>query len=120
MRLLVYDDDPVVRTLITEALLSLGHDVVSVGTEDELWASLKVSAPHALLIDYQLDRRSGLEVVADLRRTPAWKSLSVILLSASEDAPEEARRAGNLVDEFLRKPFEMDELMHALAGIRFE
>jgi two-component system, OmpR family, response regulator AdeR len=73
--------------------------------------------PELVILDLMLPKRSGAEVLTEIRKELPRDETHVILVSAWPDADEAAVKAG--ADGFLPKPFEPDELtamVHAVVG----
>ena len=104
---LVVDDEPVLRNLLSHLLHLEGYKVLE--AEDGLTALDVVAAekPDLVLLDVMLPARSGLDVLGDLRRT---SDIPVILVSARA---EEGDRVSGLrlgADDYVTKPFSAAEL----------
>jgi len=117
-RILVAEDDPVSRTLITTRLSKWGYDVVSTNDGAEAMAVLRGrNAPLLAILDRSMPQMDGLEICRRLRAVD--KMVYVILLTAhgSKDNIIDGLRAG--ADDYLVKPFDPEEL-HAriLTGLR--
>lgn len=70
--------------------------------------------PHLILMDINLPRRSGLEVLADLKGTAELCRIPVVMLTSTE-ADEDLLRGYDLhANAFMRKPFALDELRKVL------
>ena len=115
MKILVVDDEPKMAGLIQRALREDGHaaDVAGRG-EDALW--MAQAAPYdAIVLDVMLPGVDGLEVVRRLRRDSVW---TPVLMLTARDAVHD--RVGGLdagADDYLTKPFSIDELLARLRAI---
>ena len=110
MRILIAEDEVISRTLLVATLRKLGHDVVAVADgAAAIEALLAPDAPRLAILDWMMPNANGLEVCRAVReRAPAY--VYVVLLTA-RDTPEDVvtgLEAG--ADDFLRKPFEANEL----------
>lgn len=110
-RVLVVDDDDVIRHLVVVNLELEGFEVyTAVDGADCLQKVLEV-APHVVTLDIMMPRIDGWEVAARLRDDPATAQVKVILLSARAQEAD-VRRGNRLgVDHYLTKPFDPDELV---------
>jgi DNA-binding response OmpR family regulator len=111
---LVVDDEPMLRTLLSRLLRMEGYDVIE--AEDGLIALDLVAArdPDLVLLDVMLPARDGLDVLGDLRRT---SEVPVILVSA---LGEEADRVLGLkmgADDYVVKPFSAAELSARIESV---
>lgn len=111
-RVMIVDDEPLVRSLLRTTLPSDLFDVWEVSDGEAALNAVSGAAPSLVLLDWQLPRRSGPEVLAELRRR--LPTLPVIVLTAARD-PKERRLAERLgADVFLTKPFSPLELLAAI------
>jgi len=105
-KILIVEDDPqMARALDTE--LSRAHDTVVVGTGTEALRHASVVDFDLIILDLNLPDIDGLDVAAELRDNPA----SILMLTARADV--RSRVAGLYIgaDDYLAKPFEMQELL---------
>lgn len=110
----VVDDDPSVRSGLERLLRCLGWAVWTFASAEEFLARHRHTDTGCLIVDVHLGRISGIELQAQLAgRRP---HMPVIVTSGSDDGdPEvEALRLG--ATAFLRKPFEVEALLTAIAG----
>jgi diguanylate cyclase (GGDEF)-like protein len=111
MRVLVVEDDPVSRKLISFHLTKDGHQVFSAANGVE---GLKLAfdrRPHMVVTDWVMPEMDGVELVRALRRTEEGRYMQVILLTGREEEARviEAFDAG--ADEYLTKPLNPRILM---------
>jgi DNA-binding response OmpR family regulator len=117
-RILVAEDDPVSRTLISGRLQEWGYNVVATNDGAEAMAVLRgLDAPFLAILDWSMPGMDGIEICRRLREVE--KRIYIILLTAhgSKESMVEGLRAG--ADDYLVKPFHAEEL-HAriLVGLR--
>jgi two-component system KDP operon response regulator KdpE len=110
-RILVVDDDPRIARTLEVNLRARGYDVDAAGSGEKALQLAARSHPDAVILDLGLPGMDGLDVVRGLR---GWTSVPIVVLSArgSESAKVEALDLG--ADDFLTKPFGMDELFARL------
>jgi CheY-like chemotaxis protein len=107
LKILVVDDNPHMRTIITEVLRAIGvRDLYEASNGDEAMHKLRAHAVDILLTDLAMEPTDGIELVRRLRtnQDSPNQMLPVIMVSghASERRVRQARDAG--VNEFLAKP----------------
>jgi DNA-binding response OmpR family regulator len=108
-RVLVVEDDPVVRKAVAEYLEDEGYDVGAVDTLDGAREFVTQSMPDLLVLDLLLADRSGAELLAEL--ACRGDAPATVILSASPAASEVARRYRL---PMLKKPFDLDVLADTL------
>ncbi len=112
MRLLVVEDDPGVRGAVERALRSAGHEVAS-ATDGERGLDAAMTRPFdAIVLDLGLPRVDGLEVCRRLRSSGNLVPILVLTARAAIHDRVEGLDAG--ADDYLVKPFALDELLARL------
>jgi CheY-like chemotaxis protein len=108
--ILVVDDDPAMRRLISIVLSQAGYRVTEAGDGLEALASVERQPPAGILLDVMMRGMDGLEVCRRLKGDPATAAIPVVLVSALSDAShrQEGLEAG--ADEFMGKPVNVSDL----------
>ncbi len=111
-RLLLVDDDTVLRTLLRTTLPADAYDVLEASDGGIALRLMHASKPALVVLDWQLPVRSGADVLGEIKRD--LPELPVLILTGEHD-PEPRRRAEELgADAFLTKPFSPLELLQAI------
>ncbi|MSP62061.1 MAG: response regulator [Myxococcales bacterium] len=108
-RLLVVEDHEEMRGLLSR-ILGDRFDVRAVATVEEGLAALDDQPPRAVVSDVLLGERTGYDLLAAMRRRPALDGIPVVLVSALADAEQRVRGLTAGADDYLAKPFSIDEL----------
>ena len=115
-RVLVVDDEPAVRGMLTVALEMAGFDVIEAESASSALHEIADSVPDLMLIDWMMPQVSGLELCRRLRRNPDTAGIPLILLTAREE--ENAKITGlEVADDYITKPFSPRELVARLKAI---
>jgi CheY-like chemotaxis protein len=107
-RVLVVDDELLVRDMLRDFLTTVGDEVATVGSGAEALEVVPVFRPDVILVDMVMPGMSGAEVLQALRR--AGHTVPVILISGYIEAPPEGFFA------FLRKPFDLRKLAEVVTA----
>lgn len=111
MTVLIAEDDRDIREVLAELLSDEGYDVLTARDGVEALESITRDHPDIVVLDLWMPRMSGGEVLNELRASSGEHPF-VLVLSAS------VNRAGDvLADAKLAKPFEVKDLLDALAEI---
>jgi CheY-like chemotaxis protein len=114
---LVVDDSISVRRVVTRQLRSLGLEVEEVSNGVEALGKLSSRSYSMVVTDLEMPRMDGFELLAELRRSPAFSSLPVIVAS-TESRPATRRRALALgAQAFVAKPIDQDELARVAGAL---
>jgi len=111
-RVIIADDDPVVRVLAARALGAIGFDVEEVEDGEAALAAVDRERPDLVILDVEMPRLGGLEACEELRRRPASRELPVMIATGMTDADtiDRAFRVG--ASDFVPKPFDWQLLQH--------
>jgi CheY-like chemotaxis protein len=113
-RVLVVDDDAVIRQLISVNLELEGFEVHTAEDGQDALDKVHDVAPQVITLDIMMPRMDGWETAARLRQDPTTSHIKVILLSARAQESDVRRGEGLGVDAYLTKPFDPDELVDAV------
>lgn len=111
MRILAVEDDKVALTVIRQALILLGHEVLEARDGKEAWKILQREPVRVIVSDWEMPEADGLELCRRIRSRLKSEYVYFILLTArdaSEANQQSAMEAG--VDDFLSKPLDVLEL----------
>jgi FixJ family two-component response regulator len=107
----VVDDDYRVREALSSLISSAGLDVAAFGSAAEFLESEKPDSPACLVLDLELPGTSGLELQREL---VAGIAPPIIFITGHGDIPSSVRAMKAGAIEFLSKPFDDEELLHAI------
>lgn len=105
---LIVDDEPQIRRVLSTMLTSHGYPVIEARSGDEALDKIRHEKVELILLDFNLPGRSGIETCAEIRRSG---DVPIIMLTVrnSEHDKVEALDAG--ADDYVVKPFGAEELM---------
>ena len=119
-RVLVVDDDEVIRRLIAVNLQLEGFDVsTAVDGQDCLDKVVEIS-PDVITLDVMMPRLDGWETAVQLRKSPDTAHIKVVLITARAQEDDKTRGSHVGADAYLTKPFDPNEMIRVvreLAGI---
>jgi DNA-binding response OmpR family regulator len=108
--ILICDDSETIRGLVQAALDGAGYAFVEARDGDESVELARSLKPDLVLLDMMMPRRSGLEVLRELRGDPELAGTPVIMLTARAQAHDRDAAADVGADHYLPKPFSIAEL----------
>ena len=110
LRILVIDDDPNLRLLVTSALGREGYEVFEAEDGEEGLAQVRSVRPHLILLDVNMPKLDGVTVLSRLRTQEPTRRLPVLMLTVqdNEAATRTAFDAG--ASDYLAKPFTIPQL----------
>jgi two-component system phosphate regulon response regulator PhoB len=114
---LVVEDEAALLTLLRYNLEKEGFVVAEARDGEEALLQLKEQVPDAVLLDWMLPRVSGLELCRQIRRSPAWREVPIIMLTARGEEGDRVRGLDSGADDYVVKPFSTTELVARLRAV---
>ena len=102
---LVCDNEEVLRTLVRASLGDRGYEIAEARDGDESLEIARRTKPDLIILDMLMPGRSGLNVLAEVRRDPTLANTPVIVLTARAQASDREAALRAEADRFLAKPF---------------
>lgn len=108
--LLIVDDEACVTFMLASRFRELGYDVVTADNGEQALELALASPPTAVISDFQMPRKDGLELARQLRANPSTERIPVIMLTARGHrlSPRELQETG--IQHVMPKPFSAREL----------
>jgi len=108
MKILVADDDAQLQRALRITLASRGYDVVAARDGAEAIELAASAHPDLLLLDLGMPNVDGMDVIRAVR---AWSNVPILVLSGRTDSAEKVEALDAGADDYVTKPFAMDELL---------
>jgi CheY-like chemotaxis protein len=116
--LLVVDDDPFIRRLITTTLEDVAEfRLLEAQDGNQALELANRHRPQIVLLDVDIPGADGIEVCRALRANPHTSEATIVMLTASHDNALEAEAEAAGADLFLTKPFSPLELLQLVDGL---
>lgn len=115
MKILVADDEHAVRDALGRALESEGYEVAFARDGRETLVAVERYQPDAAVIDVMMPPPDGLEVCRQLRS--AANEIPILMLTARRDVSDRVAGLDAGADDYLPKPFALDELLARLRAL---
>lgn len=113
-RVLVVDDEPQILRTLTINLRASGYEVVAAADGTEALAAAQESAPDAVVLDLGLPDVDGVTVITVLR---GRSDVPILVLSGRSDSADKVDALDAGADDYVTKPFGMDELLARLRAM---
>jgi CheY-like chemotaxis protein len=113
LKVLIADDDRLIRAMLRDLLGAMGHAVVEAENGEQAVALCAREAPDVLVLDFLMPRLSGLDALREIRRSGG--RAPAVLLTAISDRSLRGVDGADAVEVTLEKPFNRRSLERALA-----
>jgi DNA-binding response OmpR family regulator len=114
-RILVVDDEPHIVDIVRAYLVRDGYEVLTAADGDAALRLAMDDVPDLIVLDVMLPRRSGFEVLRELRA--AGGTSAVIMLTARDDVIDRVAGLEIGADDYVTKPFEARELVARVGAV---
>ncbi len=116
-KILIAEDEPDIRDLITFTLRFAGYEVVAASNGEEAVELARQEMPDMILLDVRMPKKTGYEACQMIKADPEMKNIPVIFLSAKgqESEIQTGLQAG--ATEYLLKPFAPDQLVALIRDV---
>lgn len=116
-KILVVDDEQTINELIKVNLELGGYKVVQAFDGIKGFALAKQELPNAIILDVMMPEVDGYTVAQRIRQNPSTKNIPILMLTALSQLNDKVKGFDIGIDDYLVKPFEMDELKVRLRAI---
>ncbi|WP_028636227.1 response regulator [Nocardioides sp. URHA0032] len=113
-RVLVVDDEPQIVRALAINLRARGYEVSTAGDGGEALLVAASHPPDVVILDLGLPDLDGVDVIAGIR---GWSSVPILVLSGRSDSVDKVDALDAGADDYVTKPFGMDELMARLRSL---
>ena len=112
--ILVADDDPFNLRLLVELCEAAGYQVVTASDGVEVLDIVARQRPQLVLLDLELPRKSGFEVLEVLKADPELASIPVVVVTGTGDVDARARGIELGAEDYVTKPFRVFEIQQRI------
>jgi CheY-like chemotaxis protein len=108
-KILLIDDDPDIRTVLSAVLQKNGYEVETACRKEEALEKLAISRPSLILLDVLLSGADGRQLCREIKAGDHTRDIPVIMVSGHPGAATQYESYG--ADDFIAKPFQTDVLL---------
>jgi DNA-binding response OmpR family regulator len=106
-KICIVDDEPKIFRFVSANLKSIGYDVATASSGEELFEKFDLISPDLILLDIMMPGQDGFTVLEKLRK---FSNVPVIMLTARSNPKDKVQGLNVGADDYLTKPFSLDEL----------
>ena len=119
-KILITDDDPLMRMLLKETLEKLedkGVELLAVDNGEEAIEIVRTEKPDLIILDVMMPGMNGFEVCDIVKNELGMKEVYILMLTANVQGFDKQKYKDVGADNFMTKPFNPDEIIKKAAGI---
>jgi two-component system, OmpR family, KDP operon response regulator KdpE len=114
MRILIADDDPQILRALKVTLRARGYEIFTAGDGVEALDMAAQHHPDLVMLDLGMPKLDGVEVIQGLR---GWTQVPVLVVSGRTDAADKVDALDAGADDYVTKPFAIDELLARIRAL---
>lgn len=115
--ILVVEDSPTHRHLITTPLSRQGYRISTAANGEEALEKASREMPDLIVLDIVLPKKNGFQVCRQLKTSPATKNIKILMLSSKSQNSDRFWGLRQGADEYMTKPFDEQELVTTIARL---
>lgn len=112
---LVVDDEPANRDVLSRRLLRAGYGVSTAASADEAWTKIRERMPAMVLLDVCMPQVSGIDLLERLRGESATRLLPVIMVTSLSDSVDVVTAINAGANDYVTKPIDLPVLLARMA-----
>ena len=117
VKILVVDDEVAICSMLSLALQTAGYEVESVHDGKDVMAALVNTQPDLILLDWMLPGVSGIELARQIKQSPDFNGLPIIMLTARTEEDSKVTGLESGADDYVTKPFSIRELISRIKAV---
>lgn len=117
VKILVVDDEVAICSMLSLALQTAGYEVESVHDGKDVMAALVNTQPDLILLDWMLPGVSGIELARQIKQSPDFNGLPIIMLTARTEEDSKVTGLESGADDYVTKPFSIRELVSRIKAV---
>lgn len=114
MRILIADDDPQILRALKVTLRARGYEIFTAGDGAEALEMAAQHHPDLVMLDLGMPKLDGVEVIQGLR---GWTQVPILVVSGRTDAADKVDALDAGADDYVTKPFAIDELLARIRAL---
>jgi len=116
-KVLIVDDEPNIVDLLEIFLNKKGFETLSANDGISCLEILEERIPDLILLDIGLQTMDGWQTLSQIKKNPAYKSIPILMLTASPLTADKAKQYNICIEDYITKPFQLEELYTAIDKI---
>jgi two-component system OmpR family response regulator len=117
IHVLVVDDDDAIRDLLCDFLQENQLSTHQAANHAQMWQVLQQKIPDVVILDINMPQRNGIELCRELRESPKYHSIPIIMLTARTSSLDTIMGLETGADDYVAKPFEPLELLSRIRSV---
>jgi len=115
IKILIADDEAVVLEIMAQKIASQNYHVITAEDGQEAWEKIKAEVPDVIILDLNMPKMDGWQVLAQLRQNPPTKRWLPVIIVSAQNELESFKKGVNLeADHYLSKPCQLEDILKSI------
>ncbi len=115
LKILMADDEPEILEIMAKRITQEGFDVISALDGQEAWGKIQSESPDIVLLDLNMPKMNGFEVLKALRDHPSSEKWQPVIIISTRGELEDIQKGLSLeAEHYLVKPCSVDNILKAI------
>ena len=115
LKILIADDEPEILEIMAKKITQEGFDVISALDGQEAWEKIQSESPDVILLDLNMPKMNGFEVLKALRDHPSPEKWQPVIIVSTRRELEDIQKGLSLeAEHYLVKPCSVDNILKAI------
>ena len=115
IKILIADDEDVVLEIMAKKIASQGYEVITAKNGQEAWDKIVSDLPDIVILDLNMPKMDGWEVLSRLRKDPPAKRWQPVIIVSAQNELESFKKGVDLqADHYLTKPCQIEDVLKAI------
>jgi len=115
--ILIVDDELKSREFLSRVLGGSGWDVITANNGRDALEKIKISRPHAIVLDMTMPEMDGFEVARSLKSNPEYRTIPILAATGLCSWGDRQRCLAAGCDDYVAKPFTVQQLQQHLVSL---
>lgn len=114
-KILIADDEPEILEIMGKKIAARGYDVVAAADGEEAWEKIRTESPDIIVLDLNMPKRDGFEVLKELRENPPEEKWQPVIIVSTRGELEDIKKGLSLeAEHYLVKPCSVEQILTAI------
>jgi DNA-binding response OmpR family regulator len=115
LKVLMADDEPDVLEIMAKKVFVQGYTVITAKDGEEAWNKIRSESPDIIVLDLNMPKMNGFEVLQQLRKTPPEEKWQPVIIVSARNELDDVKKGLSLeAEHYLVKPCPVEEIIKAI------
>ena len=120
LKVLMADDEPEVLDIMAKKVFVQGYTVIKAHDGEEAWQKIQKESPDIIILDLNMPKKSGFEVLQQLRENPPEEKWQPVIIVSARHELEDVKKGLSLeAEHYIVKPCSIEDIIKAIKLVAY-